>query len=86
MRRECEIIAVGDEGGPETAAIVVFDEGKIAVNPEPGREELARQLGEQEFWIEGGERSVTASSDPEAWFEALPSNFTGSRLRARLVN
>jgi hypothetical protein len=35
--------------------------------------------------INGSEKRVTATSDPQAWFASFPENYSGSYLRARLT-
>jgi hypothetical protein len=87
--KKCRIMVLTDDGfhndtGFELAGTITLDDGKITGKPSPGDGNarcISYVLSEQNM-TQGDWRKVTAVSDPEAWFNALPTAYHGTRMRA----
>ena len=86
----CDILLT-TEDGQILAGYFELKGGVLTAHPIKGHELLfARTVSEPnripgpKGYVEGV--SVTAAEDPVKWFNLLPWNYTGSRVRARIIN
>ena|ERR1700694_250598 len=85
MSRACElVVTTGD--GQIVAGTLTEDNGKIASHPMPGYETLCDNVLAGSHIVEGGRRQITADDDPQEWFRNLPREYSGSYLRARILD
>jgi hypothetical protein len=84
MSESCEILVTEWEEGQVVAGEIIFREGKLSFSAVKGYETLMGIIMEEKTFV--GEKVFDPAKDPKAWLQNLPSLYTGSRLRARLVN
>jgi hypothetical protein len=60
--------------------------GKIKAKATRGHENMKAAVLAQHMIINNGKGAVTATSDPQAWLEALPDNFRGTYVCAELLS
>jgi hypothetical protein len=72
--------------GQVVAGRVILDGDGVSTTAESGHENFMVDILLDRMSVDGGKRWVTADGDPEAWFAALPVNFSGSRVRARIAD
>ena len=86
MAREiCEILSTREDGEQEAACRFILENGKLTAEPiaEGAARRISRMLATP-MWV-NGQQKVTSKEQPGAWFHALPSNITGSYVRAKMV-
>jgi hypothetical protein len=84
MSESCEILVTDWEGGQVVAGRIILEDGKLSFSPTKGYEVLMGNVMKDETFV-GGEMFDRAN-DPKAWLQSLPGFYTGSIVRARLVN
>ena len=84
MSDSCEILVTEWDGRQVVAGEIIFDDGKLSVSATKGYEVLMENVMEDEIFVGGN--VFDRANDPEAWLRGLPSFYTGSIVRARLVN
>jgi len=75
--RTYEIFEDGDNG-PVLYGTVTLDGGQVSFHPEPGHEAYMDSLRSEWMILDGGERGVSCTNNPEEWFDALPYNISNS--------
>jgi hypothetical protein len=87
MAREiCEILVAKDEGPDQAVCRFVLDNGKLTGEPiAPDGAKTMRGILATTMFIKNGAEEVSSKDQPRAWFLALPSNITGSYVRAKMV-
>ena len=73
-----------DEGKERAGVVTLDDDGHITAQATPKYEILMRDLL-RDYHIIDGKRRVTKAQDPEAWFNALPSEYSGIRVWAKML-
>jgi len=80
--RTCEML-VTTTSGQASAGRIVLSGNVLSAEAAPGHETLMRSVMENP--VVAFDKCFTAVGDPEKWFEGLPLQYTGSYLRARIV-
>ena len=83
MSESYEILVTEWEGGQVIAGEIIFEDGKLSFIAKKGYEILMKNVMEGKTFV--GEKVFDPAKDPKTWLQSLPSFYTGSRLRARLV-
>jgi hypothetical protein len=78
---KCEIL-ISKRHGQVVAGTVSLDGGNIVAHANAGFETLMQNVMNSS--VIHGER-FTRKDDPEGWFNALPYEYNGSYVRARMV-
>jgi hypothetical protein len=84
MSESCEILVTEWEGGQDVAGEIILEDGKLSFSATKGYEVLMENVMEGKTFF--GETLFDPANDPKAWLRSLPSFYTGSIVRARLVN
>ena len=79
-----ELLVTKESGSELAGKIHLVDEVITAEAVAEYKTLIASILGTPNL-VEEGKRSVTLNKDPKAWFEALPTTYNGSHLRAQLT-
>ena len=83
MSESCEILVTEWEG-QVVAGEIIFRDGKLSFSATKGYEILMENLMEDKTFV--GEKVFDPANDPKAWLRSLTNFYTGSVVRARLVN
>jgi hypothetical protein len=83
MSESCEILVTEWEEGQRVAGNIVLKNGKLSFYAVKGYEILMENAMEDKTFV--GEKVFDPAKDPKAWLRSLPSFYTGSIVRARLV-
>jgi len=78
----CEILILKPDGTQQLAGTVELNNGKISASPRKGYERMFENILADSHWVN---RKLITREDPEAWFRSLPAMYSGSYMRARLV-
>jgi hypothetical protein len=86
MKKKCSIFTT-EAGEPVLAGTIKLKNGRIKGKPvNEDYQTLIDNVLARANLTEKGTRSVTAESDPELWFEALPENWNGTYVWAEMKN
>ena len=83
MIESCEILVTDWDEGQIVAGAIFLKDGKLSVSLTKGHEVLMQNVMENRTFV--GEKLFDPAKDPKAWLRSLPSFYTGSIVRARLV-
>ena len=83
MSESCEILVTEWEEGQVVAGEIIFKDGKLSFSARKGYEILMENVMKGKTFV--GEKACDPADDPKAWLRSLPSFYTGSVMRARLV-
>ena len=83
MTKSCEILVTEWEEGQVVAGEIVFNDEGLSFSVTKGYEILMENVVEDKTFV--GEKVFDPAKDPKAWLRSLPSFYTGSIVRARLV-
>lgn len=81
--RKCEIVIAMDDANL-VAGVVALDDGVLSASANPGYEAMMQEVLTDFNVAKGGDK-IFPKDDPEAWFNALPYQYHGSRMWARIV-
>ncbi len=74
------------DGGQRVAGTIKLAEGRITGEAADGYQLLIERTLEDKHFIDGGRATVTATSDPLRWIQSLPENYSGTYLRAQILD
>lgn len=57
---------------------------EVIGTPSPGYERMMKEMLERWHIVDGGGREVSVEGSPKEWFDALPSTYSSSYLRAEI--
>jgi hypothetical protein len=83
MSECCEILVTEWEEGQVVAGEIILMSGKLSFSATKGYEILMENVMKDNIFV--GEKVFDPTKDPNAWLRSLPSFYTGSIVRARLV-
>jgi hypothetical protein len=72
-----------EDGDQRVAGTIRLAKGRITGKARCGFQRLMESALVGTHFIDGGTASVTATSDPLRWIQALPENYNGTYLRAK---
>lgn len=78
--RTCEFLVLTEAGEQEKAGRIVFNNGVLAPIPTPKHPDLLKRV-----MAEPLHNGITSQSNPEAWFNGLPQQYSGTYLRAQFA-
>ena len=81
----CQLLVLKN-GQQIVAGTLSLGANGIIAHPVPGHEALCKNVIASPVLVNSGTVQVSAQSNPHRWFAALPANYSGTYLRARLVN
>jgi hypothetical protein len=80
----CEILSTR-KTGQELAGTLSLRDGEITAERQKGYERLMANILEETVWVEDQKKKVTKEDDPRLWFAILPREYSGTYLRALLI-
>jgi hypothetical protein len=83
MSVSCEILVTDWDDGQVVAGEIVLRDGKLSFSSKKGFEVLMENVIQNKTFV--GKKVFDPANDPKAWLQSLPSSYTGSIVRARLV-
>lgn len=83
MKRIAQILLTKSTGQIE-AGEIIFDAGKLSYIARPGHERLMGTIRHDP--IPTKDALLVPGVDPEKWFNALPVQYNGSYVRARILS
>ena len=83
MSEFCEILVTERKVGQVVAGEIILNEGKFSFTATKGYEFLMENVMEAKTFV--GENVFDPTKNPRAWLRSLPSYYSGSIVRARLV-
>jgi len=83
MSKSCEILVTEWKAGQVVAGEIIFRNGKLSFSATKGYAILMQNVMEDKTFV--GEKVFDPANGPEAWLRSLPSFYTGSIVRARLM-
>jgi hypothetical protein len=81
IKMQCEIL-ISKRNGQLVAGTLSLDGGNVVAHANPGFETLMQNVMNSPV-IHG--KRFMREDDPEGWFNALPYQYNGSYMRARMV-
>lgn len=84
MSEFCEILVTEWDAGQVVAGEIVFRDGELSFSATKGYEILMQNVMEDKTFV--AENVFDPAKDAKAWLRSLPSFYTGSVMRARLVS
>ena len=84
MTESCEILVTEWEDGQVVAGEIILEDGKLSFSATKGYEVLMGNVMEDKTFV--ADNVFDRANDPKAWLQNLPGVYTGSVVRARLVN
>ena len=83
MSESCEILVTDWKDGQVVAGEIIFKDGKLSFSATKGHEIFMGNVMADRIFV--GERVFGSAKDEKAWLRSLPSFYTGSIVRARLL-
>ena len=84
MSESCEIQVTEWDEGQIVAGEIILTDGKLSFSATKGYEILMGNIMEDKTFV--ADNVFDPANDPKAWLQSLPCFYTGSVVRARLVN
>lgn len=84
MSESCEILVTQREDGQVVAGEIILEDGELTFYATKGYGALMENIITGKTFV--GERVFDPTIDPIAWLQSLPCCYTGSIVRAQLVN
>jgi len=84
MRESCEILITEWDEGQIVAGEIILTDGKLSFSATKGYEILMENVMQGRIFA--GEKVFDPATDPKDWLRSLPCFYTGSIVRARLMN
>lgn len=79
----CEMLVTTEDGQVVAGIVTLTDDGRVAAMANAGYEILMRNILKEDNFRNG--EPISLVSDPQGWFEALPYEYSGSMVRARMI-
>jgi hypothetical protein len=83
---KCSLLILDSSGDQQVAGTIkLTGKGRIKGKAVAGHERLMATVLAHPNIVDGGASSVTVEGDPQRWFEALPTEYNGTYLRAQIL-
>lgn len=80
----CQILSTEDSGQVVAGTLTLKDH-RVTMRVKSGYETLMKNVFNSSIPVDGGKRKVTRLEDVVTWFTALPQQYDGSYVRAKIT-